>query len=277
MGWLGKLFGRGDDPSASAAPSPNRLAFVLLSAPQLPELKPLIAAFELYSEPSEHLEAGVQEAATDAKLDSLSLRMSTGETAILGLLPTAVPGGEVEAGFARSVGSFRPGFSAPSHCAHLVVFFSGTEDVDDLTSLTRFTALLAAVAQSSPSVGVYFGAAAVAHTTEFFLPLALARDTVARVTLWNGVSLAKQPDGSLSLLSTGMPQVGLPDLLLEARRSTPTEALASFFDLLTYVADLGRPLRAHETVGRNAAEKLRVKYVRSPIDPKARVWHVELP
>ena len=52
---------------------------------------------------------------------------------------------------------------------------------------------------------------------------------------------------------------------------------ASFFDLLTYVADLGRPLRAHETVGRNAAEKLRVKYVRSPIDPKARVWRVELP
>ncbi|MCY3002091.1 MAG: DUF4261 domain-containing protein [Planctomycetota bacterium] len=277
MGWLGKLFGRGDGPPAIAAPSRNKLAFVLLAEPRLPELAPLIAAFELYSEPGEHLEAGAEEAPKKPELETLTLRLSSGETVIVGLMPVAVPGDEVEAGFARGVGSFRPGFTAPSHVAHLVVFFSGADDVDDLTSFSRFTALLAALAKSAPSVGVYLGSAAVAHDTEFFLKLAFARDTVARMTLWNGVSLAKRPYGALSLLSTGMPQIGLPDLLLETRSSTPTEALTSFFDLLTYVAELGRPLAAHETVGRTAEEKLHVKYVRSPIDPKARVWHVELP
>ena len=48
------------------------------------------------------------------------------------------------------------------------------------------------------------------------------------------------------------------------------------YDLLAYVVSRGRPLPDGDTVGRTAAEKLPVHYVPSPIDPKVKVWRVEL-
>ena len=48
------------------------------------------------------------------------------------------------------------------------------------------------------------------------------------------------------------------------------------YDLLAYVVSRGRPLADGDTVGRTADEKLPVHYVPSPVDPKVKVWRVEL-
>lgn len=55
-----------------------------------------------------------------------------------------------------------------------------------------------------------------------------------------------------------MEQLNLPDLLLVAPKSTGNDALATFFDLLGYVAELGKPLPEGDTVGRAADERLPV-------------------
>jgi hypothetical protein len=64
---------------------------------------------------------------------------------------------------------------------------------------------------------------------------------------------------------------------LVAPKSAGKDALATFFDLLAYLAERGEPLPEGDTVGRSADERLPVRYVPSPIDPGKTVWRVELP
>jgi hypothetical protein len=67
-----------------------------------------------------------------------------------------------------------------------------------------------------------------------------------------------------------------PDDRGGAPKPAGTTALSTFFDLLAYVIDLGKPLPEGDAVGRTADERFPVHYVRSPIDPKVKVWRVEL-
>jgi hypothetical protein len=73
-----------------------------------------------------------------------------------------------------------------------------------------------------------------------------------------------------------MKQLNLPDLLLIAPGSAGNAALGTFFDFLSYSAEFGKPLPEGDTIGRTADERLPIHYVRSPIDPKVKVWRVEL-
>jgi hypothetical protein len=133
------------------------------------------------------------------------------------------------------------------------------------------------VTKASRAVGVYWGNARATHDPAFFISVAQEPALASRVMLWTGVSLAREADGRLSLLSLGMQQLDLPDLLLVASQSTGgNDALATFFDLLAYVAQREKPIPEGDTVGRNAEEHLLVRYVPSPLDPSKKVWRVEL-
>jgi hypothetical protein len=78
------------------------------------------------------------------------------------------------------------------------------------------------------------------------------------------------------LLSVGMKQLGLPDLLLEAPEAD-AQVLEFFYDLLAYVTRRGKKLPEDDKVGRTEKERLKVRYMKSPIDPSAEVWTVRLP
>jgi hypothetical protein len=94
--------------------------------------------------------------------------------------------------------------------------------------------------------------------------------------LWCGVSVAADPH-RVQLLSLGMAQLGLPDLLLNAARIDGGPALDTFFELLASLTHRGAPLEAGHNVGRTASERIQVRYQPSPIDPGVQVWCVDLP
>ena len=118
-----------------------------------------------------------------------------------------------------------------------------------------FFALLAAVTEASPAVGVYWGNAGATHDPKFVIHTAAEQGIVPRMMLWTGVSIAHDGESRVSLLSLGMKQ---------------------FFDLLAYVADRGKPLPEGDTVGHSEGERLPVRYVPSPTEPSERVWRVDL-
>ena len=99
---------------------------------------------------------------------------------------------------------------------------------------------------------------------------------VPRITLWTGFSIVAEQGGRVRLLSLGMKQLNLPELLVVAPKSAAKDALNTFFDLLGYVAERGEQLPEGDTVGRTSGEKLPVHYVPSPVDPTKKVWRVEL-
>ncbi len=263
--------------SAQSDARSAQLAFVLLAEARLPRAEDIIRAYAALpsrrnraSTLDEHLEK-----ASSDEIVSLSFRSK--EPAFIALVPAAVPNGEADEGAQFSMSSLGTGWQLPPHTAHLLVTLASSGSLTAVEELSRFTSLLAAVVLSSDAVGVYWGAAGATHDPQFFVALSQEPGVSPRIMLWSGLSVARDSEGRLSLLSLGMKQLHLPDLLLVASEASEDSALETFFDLLGYLAARGKPLPEGDTVGRTAQERLRVHYVPSPVDPTARVWRVELP
>jgi len=205
---------------------------------------------------------------------ALHIRLGDGDEVLAMPIAAPVPHGEAEEAARFSVSVLSSEEPLPSHATHLIVTMLGQARPLDVDRKLRFTRLLAAIVQSTGAVGVYSGAAGATHPAPFFVEL--ARDTDLPLLLWTGVSLAGD-EARLSLLSLGMAQFELPDLLLETPRAMGTDALGFFFDLLEYVLTRGAAIPDGETVGRTPDERLPVSYVPSPIDPSRQVFRVQVP
>lgn len=254
----------------------TKLAFVLLAKPRLPAGNELTRAFAPFASKECQLRV---EPRVDSRKDggeAMVFDLTPGGHGFIGLMPTPIPNREADDAAVLSVSSLGTGWKLPRHTAHLIVSLTDDGTVPATQRLARLTWLLAAVAQASGAVGVYWGDAGATHDPKFFLTMAKEKEMAPRLMLWTGVNTAKRPDGSVSLLSTGMTQLGLPNLLLNAPAKSSGKALETFFDLLTYVAKRGQALPEGDTVGRTADERLPVHYVPSPVDPKEKVWRVEL-
>ncbi len=255
-------------------PPRTNLAFVLLEEAALPSPEELVSTFNDYACNGGRISVHQED---DSEREILVVTLPRGGTAFVALMDAAIPNNEAEAYFDYSLGSLSNPEGNPKHTAHIMVTsFGGGEMLSPLEAIDEFTSLLAAVAKSSPSTGVYWGNASVTHTTEFFLSIASECETIPRIVLWNGFSRGGESESTTSFLSRGMNQIGLPDLYLIFQNENGGEATGRFFDLLAYVADRGEAIPAGETVGTSETERIPVKYVKSPAGDKATVWKVDL-
>lgn len=265
--------------SRADAPKPNgktmNVAFVLLSEAQLPKGEDLERAFASFATKGQTLRRQPVKAKKPGGGDTLELDTGGGGYAIVALMLAPVPNREADEAVRFSVSALGGRWKLPPHKAHLVVTAHGTGDRAE--SLSAFTSLVAAVVEASSALGVYFGAAGATHDPKFFCDIARERDASSRLVLWSGVSIARGDDGRLNLLSLGMKQLELPDVLLVVPSKKADDALSTLFDLIGYEVLHGHPLLEGDTFGRTATEKLPVHYVPSPVDPKVKVWRVELP
>ena len=251
-----------------------RLAFVLLSEPRLPKGTDVVQSFSAFATKGQRIQLPASNAKPTADSEVLELEVKPDGKAFVMLLPVPVPNGEADDAARFSLSGMGTGWKLPAHKAHLVVTCDcpGTA----LDSLSLLTSLLGAIVKASPAVGIYWGEAGATHDPAFFLEVAREPDVSSRLMLWTGVSVGREPDGRLSLLSLGMKQLDLPDLLLIAPKSAGNSALEPFFTFLSYIANRGEPLPEGDTIGRTATEKLPVQYVPSPLDQKTKVWRVEI-
>lgn len=278
MSLLNKIFGGGTLEPPTLEKQKNHLAFVLLENSDFPTNDALIASFEKYSQGNHRISFATDEA-SDASADEndpiLTLTVEGIGNAFIALMPIAIPNGEAEAGFPLSVSSFSADSNLKKHQAHVLVTLMPTAETDAVEAMMAFTSLLAAVTETTQSVGVYWGNVGATHTSEFFLSIASEYDVNPRILLWNGISRAPEGGGKMSFLSYGMNQIALPDLYLICDANAASQALGRLFDLLSYIAGRGKAIPAGDTIGATAEEKIRVKYVKSPADKSKIVWKVE--
>ena len=253
------------------------LAFVLLREAKLPDPKALADAFLAFAEPGDSLQIESHDVGADEQGKVVSLRLKTGASCMLALMPVPVPKGEADDGAKFSLSAFRDGWTLPAHAAHLVVTYHDRDVEPAVIAVSRFTSVLATVAEVSGSVGIYWGGSGATHDAEFFASVAREQGIIPRIMVWTGISIAREGDGRLSLLSLGMAQLSLPNLLLVSGEESADSALEVMFDLLAYIAERGKPIREGETVGMSEDQRLPVRYVESPVDPGVKVWRVELP
>lgn len=259
-----------------AAKEALHLAFVLLPEAREPKGAEIERAFAAYAPKGERLRWQRTDTRKPGEAGALSFELSAGGTAFVAFLPRPVPNGEADDAARFSVASLGSKGSLSAHKAHLIVTLGETGAASRRESLSRFTSLLAAVIDASHATGVYWGEAGATYDAKFFLETARSDDEASRLMLWTGVSRADESEGRISFLSLGMQQLQLPDLLLVAPKSEGDAALATFFDLLSYVAERGTELPEGDTVGRSETERLPVHYVPSPLDAKTKVWRVEM-
>lgn len=241
-----------------------RLCFVLL-----PDSKPLSAGpFEKALKEFPELGTLKWDSAEKEGASSFSVG---GLEVITALMPVPVPDGEADGAAERSLSGLGGSWTLPEHRAHLVVVQSGATaaKVDELTTFTR---VVAAIVRATNALGVYWGEGGATHHPEFVVNIAHSE---LPLPIWVGVSMARGKDGT-ELLSVGMHQLELPDLLLVAPHAD-AEVLEFFYDLLAYVTRRGKRLPEDDTVGRTEKERLKVRYVKSPIDADAEVWSVRIP
>jgi hypothetical protein len=240
-------------------PSPLVLAYVLLDEPRLPDAKTVQAA------------CGSDTRALRSADDVLEFELANGASLMAVLMPLPVPNGEAEAAARLSVARFVDASPMQTHRAHLLVALTSERE----SSLERSMTLLccvAAITGASNAVGVYLGSG-VAHPAHFFVEQTRAGFALM---LLCGVVVVDDGRGRRQLLSRGMMQLGLPELLIKTRGAVDRDALALFFELVTLLARRGEPLPPRDTVGRDEHEKLRVRYEPSPLDATVPVWSVDL-
>jgi len=251
------------------------LAFVLLPEARMPVGDDVARAFsEISPEESVTVPAPAPRDPEDPEL--LQLDLASGRSALIMLMAEPVPDGEAEEAAAFSIGTMGREWE-PTHEAHLMVTLAPLDGESPSEALSTFTTLLAAIAKSSGAVAIYWGNAGATHETEFFDSIARDPDHSQRIALWTGVSTATDADGTLELLSLGMTQLELPNLLLVTKSGSAEEAFGMFFDLLSYVAERGEAIPEGETIGSSESDRVPVNYVPSPVDPEQTVWRVETP
>jgi hypothetical protein len=130
------------------------------------------------------------------------------------------------------------------------------------------------VTKAVGGLGVHWAAGPVTHAPDFFLQL--AKEASLPLPLWVGVSLTPEPGERTSVLSFGMQQVSLPDLLLVGPSKEIEDNIDFFFSALATVAERDRAPEEGETIPRSLLSRPRVEYVSSPVDAAVRVWKLEI-
>lgn len=253
-----------------------QVAFVLLSDAKLPTGEKIAQDFGTFGDANQKISFKPHTDQKPDKMDALEFELRPGGTGFIALMPVAIPTGEADSAAKYSVSSMGTGWKLPRHTAHLIVNLRDDDSNSPSQSLSNFTSLLAAICKATPAVGLYWGGAGATHNPKFFMDVAEDREIGSRLMLWTGVSVAQESNGRVSMLSMGMEQLALPDLLLVAPKSAGNDALGMFFDLLGYVVNRGKAIPEGDTIGASETQKLPVRYVPSPMDPKKKVWRVEL-
>jgi hypothetical protein len=279
---LGWLVGCGTSAGARAGAAPGgaakvgdgkRVGMVLLAQPGLPAQADVVSAFAALAPASQAAPKPGQ-----VREHAQAFDFADGAFFLVMEMPGPVPAGEAERVAEYSLARMSESWKLPEQRAHLVVLMVDAQGRAPLETQRRFTWAVAAVTQATPgATGVYFGDGHVTHPRDFFLTGAKGDALVGHVTVWNGVSVASDGPGRVSLVSLGMEALGQPNLRVTAPKEKASEATQMLFDLLTYAAGRGAAVPEGETVGRDAQQILPVHYEPSPVESGKQVWRVDLP
>jgi hypothetical protein len=202
-----------------------------------------------------------------------------------------VPNAEADTAAFLSLSSVSGKWRLGSHAAHLAMSLEGpmqvqaeglrnrlagaVREASALERLSIYTRAVAAVTRAVNGLGVHWAAAPVTHAPDFFTQL--VKETPLPLPLWLGVSLTPEPGARTTVLSFGMKQLALPDLLLAGPGGAALpDTIDFFFSALASIAERGRAPEEGETIPRSLLSRPKVRYVESPVESGTKVWKLEI-
>ena len=214
-----------------------------------------------------------------------------GATVKVAAVPGPVPNAEADTSAFLSLSAVNGRWRLGKHASHLVLSPEGamqtkaeglmsrlsgaTRTATPLERLTHFTRVVAAVTKAANGIGVHWAGGPVTHSPEFFAQV--AKDAPLPLPLWLGVSLTPESGHRSTVLSFGMRQLSLPDLLLSGPAGDELpDTIDFFFSALATIAERGHAPSEGETIPRSLLSRPKVSYGSSPVDGAAKVWKLDL-
>jgi hypothetical protein len=153
------------------------------------------------------------------------------------------------------------------HVAHaLVLNLDNRRDSDAVEMCMSLTKVVAAVAATTESIGIYWGNGTVVHTTEHFVAEAKElRRELLPLQLWIDFRIENRPDGRL-LFTTGMTAFGHKEIEVQKSKCLPRRLLDVGFTVALYLLKKGPVLKHGDTIGSSMTEKIPVKFGPSYFD-----------
>lgn len=164
--------------------------------------------------------------------------------------------------------------AAPAHAIVVVSGLGGSASAQD----GQLARILAAVAASCPSLAVMLGHGCMFYRTDVFVAFVDSlRPGGFPTEVCVDVTVAREPDGRISMLTHGLVRYGREEFYVLAPSARANDA----FDMATMmarwmIADPAKQLPTGETVGRSETEKIRVHRVGSPAGAGPDVIRLEL-
>ena len=194
----------------------------------------------------------------------------------LALMPIPIPGGEAEV---NADGNFlwpNGREEAAAHRAHVIVTVAGgSAESTPVESALALSKLALVALRLFDGIGVYWGAASVCHSREFFENACDGmNEEQLPVLAWLRFQFVSDDDGSKKFYTLGMPQFGLMDIEVDRVDGEPGEVFGFVADIAHYLLQSGPVIADGNTVGGSAEERIVVRHLPSLIDPEKTVYKI---
>ena len=161
------------------------------------------------------------------------------------------------------------------HTHHFIVSLMGGPE-SPLERHLWLTKFVAAVMELSDAAGVYWGAGTVVHNPKLFCDLAeVAEPDDYMPQLWIDMRIWSERRRAY-FATTGLSAFGLPEIEVEGAKLNPRELMEFCENVIRYVIGRGEPIPDGDTLGRSAAEKIRVRHLPSMWERDGPVMKLEM-
>jgi hypothetical protein len=198
----------------------------------------------------------------------------TGEVAdstfTVSFMPSPIPVGDLEPLADRSPLWPDPRETIATHDGHAVVFAAAETPLAACLAATRVTG---AVLDATRGHGVYWGAAPHLVRADVFRGLATAgSDSEPPVLLWVRIGANSEEDGTASVRTTGMDQLGLMEVEALHARMPAEELHRIVTGVVEYLAVHGPVIADGDTIGGTQADRIAVSHRASGLEPSEQVY-----
>jgi hypothetical protein len=214
-------------------------------------------------------------AEAERSADALAARVGDADL-VIGLMPAPIPWSELEGPCATAFWWPEAASVMKAHSAHLIVGLRGGE-MDAIQRNLWLTALVAAVLSTGDTSGVYWGAGTLVMPPEIFMEAATSMSReVLPLDLWIDFRVWRDDDGTTSLSTTGLEDLGHMEIEISHSSADPGAARESAWNAAHYLLDHGPVLDDGDTIGFGPDEKIRVRHVPSVWNPAKMIIRLEL-
>lgn len=255
------------DPPSAEAVEEGAVAVALVLADDDAELTPtaLEAAWaRVWPERAGPADLEVADAALTCTLD--------GAGAGAAVLPAPVPTDELDPVVSRSPLWRDAATAVAAHSRHVVVFAHADTPLGACVATTRLTC---AVLEAVGGLGVYWGAAPQLVRRDAFVELAAAAtDVEPPVLLWVRIGARTEDDGTTTVRTTGMRQLGLMEVEATGASLTAEELHRIVAGVVEYLAVHGPVIADGDTIGGTQAARIAVVHAASELEPDETVYRL---